>query len=66
MLFAMDNATQNYINKGIIQSNSKLSQMSSIDFASNKSNIFSASTQNIRLRRNKSQIDMNDIQNKKR
>ena len=66
MLFAMDNATQNYINKGIIQSNSKLSQMSSIDFASNKSNIFSASTQNIRLRRNKSQIDMNDIQNKKK
>lgn len=66
MLFAMNNATQNYINKGIIQSNSKLSQMTSIDFTSKKSNIFSASTHNIRLKRNKSQIDMSNVQNIKR
>ena len=55
MLLAMSNATQNYMNKGIIQENSKLySNISSINF----------SNQNIKLKRNKSQINIIENKNK--
>ena len=54
MLLAMSNATQNYMNKGVIQENSKLFSNMQIDFSS----------QNGKLRRNNSQINMIESQNK--
>ena len=67
MQYAMNNATQNYLNKGIIQSNTKMSQLSSNNFRTQKVNISSISNSSIKLRRNRSQIDINNIyENKKR